>query len=189
MTLEAKPLMARLNDNLFTTLSSRASPREKGAWLMTRFGWMQVCFTRKGLTSLVFADRHACKSDSAFRGVFLQWLGLFQRADAPTQWGYLDLGGTKFQRLVWRELLEIPFGGRTSYGAIAAAIGRPKASRAVGSAVGANPVSILLPCHRVLPATGLSGNYRWGAQRKRALLEAEQDTGADLSALFEKSMK
>ncbi len=177
--------MARLNDNLFTTLVGHANPREMGCWFMTRFGWVQVRFTEKGLSDLVFADRYERKSDSVFREAFLAWLARFQTADSATKWAYLDLKGTDFQRLVWRQLLEVPFGERTSYGAIAAAIGRPKASRAVGSAVGANPVSILLPCHRVLPWNGLSGNYRWGADRKLALLDAEQESGSDLCALFQ----
>ncbi|WP_039756291.1 MGMT family protein, partial [Chromobacterium haemolyticum] len=71
---------------------------------------------------------------------------------------------------VWRALLSIPYGGFASYGQIAAAVGRPRAARAVGSAVGANPVAWLIPCHRVIRAEGALGEYRWGAERKVELI-------------------
>jgi len=157
--------------------------RTRLGWLRTRFGWLRARFTERGLAELVFEDGAA--GDPAFREAFLEWLVHFEAADVATKWGYLDLAGTDFQKSVWRRLLEIPYGGRTSYGQIAAEVGRPGASRAVGSAVGANPASLLVPCHRVLPSTGKSGNYRWGAHRKLALLDAEQDSGSDLRALFE----
>lgn len=85
----------------------------------------------------------------------------------------LDLHGSAFQRGVWQALLEIPFGRTVTYGDIAEKIGRPKAARAVGSAVAANPVSLLVPCHRVLPVSGKPGNYAWGAGVKKILLEIE----------------
>lgn len=185
LTLEGQKPMARLNDNLFTTLVNHAIPREMGCWLQTRLGWVQLRFSEKGLSDLVFVDDCEGQTDSVFRDAFLEWLQVFQAADAATQWDYLDLEGTDFQKSVWRELLAIPFGGRTSYGAIAEKLGRPKAHRAVGTAVGANPVSVLVPCHRVLPSTGKSGNYRWGADRKVALLDAEQERGSDLCVLFQ----
>lgn len=81
--------------------------------------------------------------------------------------------GTDFQTRVWRALMRIPMGGTISYGQIAAAIGNPQASRATGSAVGANPVSFLIPCHRVILSSGETGHYRWGADRKRTMLEWE----------------
>ena len=85
----------------------------------------------------------------------------------------LFVQGTKFQLKVWQALLEIPSGGRATYGDIAEAVGAPKASRAVGAAVGANMISLLIPCHRVILASGVIHNYRWGANRKRALLALE----------------
>jgi AraC family transcriptional regulator of adaptative response/methylated-DNA-[protein]-cysteine methyltransferase len=85
----------------------------------------------------------------------------------------IHVAGTEFQVRVWRELMRIPMGGTVSYGELAAAIGNPNASRATGSAVGANPVSFLIPCHRVIRATGETGRYHWGAGRKRAMLEWE----------------
>jgi AraC family transcriptional regulator of adaptative response/methylated-DNA-[protein]-cysteine methyltransferase len=83
------------------------------------------------------------------------------------------LRGTNFQVKVWEALLSIPPGRVASYGDVAAAIGRPTASRAVGGAVGSNPVSVLIPCHRVIRASGIIHNYRWGPTKKQALLAWE----------------
>lgn len=85
----------------------------------------------------------------------------------------LDLDGTDFQRAVWRALAAIACGTTTSYGALAAAIGRPGAARAVGAAVAANPVPIVLPCHRVLRSDGRLGGFAAGPAAKRWLLEHE----------------
>ena len=85
----------------------------------------------------------------------------------------LHLRGTNFQLKVWEALLAIPEGGTTSYGDLAGTIGRPSASRAVGTAVGDNPVAFLVPCHRVLRASGALGGYRWGLERKQAMLAWE----------------
>lgn len=86
----------------------------------------------------------------------------------------LHLTGTDFQISVWSELLNIPIGATTSYGILAERLNRPKACRAVGTAVGNNPVSILIPCHRVLRASGALGGYHWGLDRKIALLAWEE---------------
>lgn len=85
----------------------------------------------------------------------------------------LILKGTNFQIRVWRALLEIPPGTLLSYGDLAARLGRPSATRAVASAVGANPVAYLVPCHRVLRNSGAMGGYAWGTERKRALIAWE----------------
>ena len=85
----------------------------------------------------------------------------------------LDLQGTPFQRSVWKALLEIPAGETRSYGAIAAALGSASAVRAVGGAVGRNPVSVIVPCHRVVGSDGSLTGYAGGVDRKRALLELE----------------
>ena len=82
--------------------------------------------------------------------------------------------GTPFQLKVWAALLDIRPGQVRSYGGLARAIGHPAASRAVGMAVGANPIAYLIPCHRVIRETGLSGGYRWGAWRKQAMLLRER---------------
>ncbi len=81
--------------------------------------------------------------------------------------------GTDFQVRVWRALLQIPYGRLASYGQVAAAIGAPRAGRAVGSAVGRNAIGVLIPCHRVIRETGVITQYRWGAHRKRALIALE----------------
>jgi methylated-DNA-[protein]-cysteine S-methyltransferase len=87
----------------------------------------------------------------------------------------LDLaGGTPFQRSVWNALLEIPCGATTTYRALARAVGRPDAVRAVGSAVGRTPVPIIVPCHRALGSDGSLTGYRGGLRRKQALLDLER---------------
>jgi AraC family transcriptional regulator, regulatory protein of adaptative response / methylated-DNA-[protein]-cysteine methyltransferase len=89
----------------------------------------------------------------------------------------LDLRGTDFQLRVWEALRRIPRGGVTTYGELANAIGRPGAARAVGAAVGSNPVAYLVPCHRVLGRKGEMRGYRWGLPRKRLILDAEAVPG------------
>ena len=86
----------------------------------------------------------------------------------------IHVKGTNFQLKVWRALLAVPDGGVTTYGALAAAIDEPDASRAVGNAVGKNPISWLIPCHRVLRSTGALGGYAWGPDRKRVMLALER---------------
>ena len=85
----------------------------------------------------------------------------------------MDIRGTPFQFAVWDQLRAIPAGETRSYSEIAQRIGRPRAIRAVGTANGANPVSIIIPCHRAIRASGHLGGYRWGLDRKRKLLEME----------------
>lgn len=86
----------------------------------------------------------------------------------------IKLDGTPFQRLVWDYLLTIPYGQTRTYGQVAGALGRPKAARAVGGAVGRNPVSIAVPCHRVVPAAGGWGEYGGGRAAKKYLLQLEK---------------
>lgn len=85
----------------------------------------------------------------------------------------LDIQGTEFQRSVWKELRRIPLGATRSYADIAKAIGKPKATRAVANACGANPLPVLVPCHRVIAKDGSIGGYTGGLRIKRALLDAE----------------
>jgi AraC family transcriptional regulator, regulatory protein of adaptative response / methylated-DNA-[protein]-cysteine methyltransferase len=137
-----------------------------------------VCFLSFGSDATIdamFAELHATYPDASYR-----------RDDAATEataaaiFGpdarriTLDLHGTNWQIKVWQALLAIPPGTTISYGELAARIGNKDASRAVGSAVGANPVALLIPCHRVIQASGALHNYRWGAPVKRALLAWEQ---------------
>lgn len=82
----------------------------------------------------------------------------------------LHLKGTPFQIKVWETLLQVPTGTLTTYAQLAERTGNKLASRAVGSAVGANPVALLIPCHRVIKSTGDTGNYHWGSSRKQAII-------------------
>lgn len=97
----------------------------------------------------------------------------FSHAPQSPQALALHLKGTPFQLSVWRALLEIPFGRASSYKAIAAQIGKPKANRAVGSAVGKNPVFFIVPCHRVLAHGGGLGGYFYGLEKKQDILNWE----------------
>ncbi len=83
--------------------------------------------------------------------------------------------GTPFQHSVWQELLKIPANLPSNYGTIANQIGKPAASRAVGNAIGANSLCILIPCHRVLASSGKLGGFRWGTSRKQQLLDWEKE--------------
>ncbi len=95
----------------------------------------------------------------------------------------VKLGGTAFQREVWAALRAIPTGGTTTYGSLAVRLGRPKAMRAVGAANGANPISIIVPCHRVIGANAALTGYGGGIGRKRWLLRHEGAAFGDSGAL------
>lgn len=96
------------------------------------------------------------------------------RLDLP-----VDVRATAFQRRVWQELRRIPLGRTRSYGEIARILGRPTAARAVARACATNPVALVVPCHRVVPGAGGVGGYRWGAERKRKLLDRERAVAAE----------
>ena len=97
----------------------------------------------------------------------------------------LDLAGTEFQRKVWAALLSIPYGETRSYGQIAAQIGSPGASRAVGLANGHNPIGIIVPCHRVIGANGSLTGYGGGLNKKKQLLEMERNRLFPVATLFD----
>ncbi len=92
----------------------------------------------------------------------------------------LQLDGTEFQREVWQALLDVPYGQTASYRDIAMAIDRPTATRAVGAANGRNPLSIIVPCHRVIGADGTLTGYGWGTDRKQWLLEHERAVAGEV---------
>lgn len=94
--------------------------------------------------------------------------------DVPERPLHLHLRGTNFRIKVWQALLHIPPAHLISYGELARGVGTPRGSRAVGQAVGANPIAWLIPCHRVIQASGKLGNYHWGLARKRAMINWEQ---------------
>ena len=155
-------------------------------FLKTNWGILKIGIDLNRLSHVSFEDcsQERIHEDAHFREAFVNWLQDFQGATIDERWAALSPEGTDFQKQVWRALLEIPPCTTISYGAIATQVGRPKAYRAVGSAVGANPIALLIPCHRVVPASGGTGNYRWGSERKRALLKMENACNADFTQLF-----
>lgn len=163
------------------------STSEVEYFLETRWGTLRVGTDSNGINCVQFEDcpQERIHKDARFRDTFVSWLRAYQNASVDERWAALSLEGTEFQRSVWRALLEIPSGGRISYSEIARRVGRPKASRAVGAAVGANPIALLIPCHRVVYSSGGTGNYRWGPDRKQALLEMESACNNDLTKLFQ----
>ena len=115
------------------------------------------------------------RDDTLYREAKSQLLEYFagQRTDFDFS---MEMVGTDFQKSVWRELLAIPYGATTTYGALAKRIGRPRASRAVGAANGANPLSIVVPCHRVIGSTGGLTGFGGGVETKQYLLDLEKRT-------------
>jgi AraC family transcriptional regulator, regulatory protein of adaptative response / methylated-DNA-[protein]-cysteine methyltransferase len=143
----------------------------------TRHG---LCFAALGdsdraITSELRADypKATIHRDDALAGKWARAIAKNLGGGSPIQKLPLDIRGTPFQRSVWDQLRAIPRGATRSYTEIARRIGRPRAIRAVGTANGANPVAIVIPCHRALRASGHLGGYRWGLERKRRLLELE----------------
>jgi AraC family transcriptional regulator of adaptative response/methylated-DNA-[protein]-cysteine methyltransferase len=148
----------------------------------TPFGPILVASTPKGICHMAFADDeqralaalHETFPNAAYRQMadLLQQnaLYIFTHSWQQLKEVKLHLKGTAFQLKVWETLLKIPMGQLTTYGQIAGEIKQPGASRAVGTAIGSNPVAFLIPCHRVIQSTGLFGGYMWGPTRKTALI-------------------
>jgi AraC family transcriptional regulator of adaptative response/methylated-DNA-[protein]-cysteine methyltransferase len=149
------------------------------------FGLALVMATPRGLCGLAFADPG--EEAAALEDMTRRWPNarfaedrdatapLAARCFDPAEWVSdrplrVVMIGTDFEIRVWETLLDIPMGRATTYGRIAAHIGRPTASRAVGAAVGRNPMSFVVPCHRVVGSTGALTGYHWGLTRKRAML-------------------
>lgn len=173
-----------------------AAPAAPGRWRLrlgeTPFGPLVLTFSLKGLVSLEFpgeetpaplapAGAGAAVDPDPPPPAVLAYLGeassrlaeCFSGAQADFSSIPLDIAGTPFQLRVWQELTAIPWGSAISYGELARRLGRPGAARAVGQAVGANPIPIIIPCHRVIAANGSLGGYRGGPERKRRLLAHE----------------
>ena len=153
----------------------------------TTLGPMLVAATDKGVCCLSFNEGEAdlrarfpkadfVAANEAFRALFEQVTQAVEQpgsqADIP-----LDVKGTAFQQRVWQALREIPPGETRSYGELAAAVGNPKASRAVGGANGANNIAVLIPCHRVIASDGTLGGYAYGLTIKEELLRRERKPG------------
>jgi methylated-DNA-[protein]-cysteine S-methyltransferase len=145
-------------------------------------GTMTVAATEQGLAGLWFEGQrhepdHSAWPEQADHPVLRQAMRQLDDyfAGRPAVFDLpLDLAhGTSFQQAVWQALLAIPRGATTSYGGLCRELGQPSAMRAVGAAVGRNPISIVVPCHRVLGADGSLTGYAGGLERKRALLRLE----------------
>ena len=152
------------------------------SYAQTPFGNMLVASTSKGICHMAFGD----DEQKAFAELkqrfphagFRQMVDLIQQNALyifSHDWTKLDqiklhLKGTDFQLKVWESLLKIPMGGLSTYTNIAQEINNPKALRAVGTAIGQNPVAFLIPCHRVIQSAGTFGQYHWGATRKTAII-------------------
>jgi AraC family transcriptional regulator of adaptative response/methylated-DNA-[protein]-cysteine methyltransferase len=184
----------RLHD-LFVTHEAMSPGEWKtgGAGLEIRYGFHDSLFGRalvmitdRGLCGLAFADDEAGEPE-ALSDMTVRWPGAAYVQDVaatrdyaarifdPARWNPSEplrvvMIGTDFQIRVWEQLLEIPMGRLCTYADLARGIGAPKASRAVGAAVGRNPVSFVVPCHRAIGKSGALTGYHWGLTRKRAML-------------------
>ncbi len=131
-----------------------------------------------GIKSISLSKNNSPKSNGNIEKQLIEYLDGKRRIFKVK----LDLKGTPFQQKVWEALQEIPYGQTATYKDIAVKIGRPKAVRAVSNAVGANPIAIIIPCHRVICSNGSLGGYRWGARNKLKLLKLEALTSNDLTS-------
>ena len=156
----------------------------------TSLGRLLVAATERGVCRVMLGDNAAAleadlraefdaagvrqekggKLDGFVKAILSYLEGREPHLDLP-----LDIRATAFQRRVWQELQRIPFGETRTYTQVAKAIGQPKATRAVARACATNPAALVIPCHRVVREDGALGGYRWGAERKEALLDMERD--------------
>ena len=147
------------------------------------FGECCIVFSNDGICALTFPENHESAlydieqrfPETDFvqndeKAAFFSKL-IFQKREWPT----IHPIGPEFQQAVWNALQEIPIGDTTTYAKIADTINRPKAVRAVGTAIGANPIAFLIPCHRVIRTDGGLGGYRWGLEIKKMMLEWEKE--------------
>jgi len=151
----------------------------------TLFGKALIAWTRRGVNFLGFCEENG--AESTLLSLQKQWSSARFREDPGAAQCWLNdifsgsndkpielwLRGSPFQLQVWEALLEIPEGTHTTYGRLASRIGRPGAARAVGTAIGNNPVAWIIPCHRVIRQMGDMGGYRWGGFTKRAMIGYE----------------
>jgi AraC family transcriptional regulator of adaptative response/methylated-DNA-[protein]-cysteine methyltransferase len=153
----------------------------------TDFGKIIVGSTEKGICYIAFIEDEEKavadlskrleaakieKKQDSHHQIALQY---FQKEQTNLPEIKLHIKGTEFQMEVWKALLQLPFGKLASYNKIATQIGKPKASRAVGTAIGKNPIAYIIPCHRVVQTNGQLGGYMWGIERKAAILRWEHE--------------
>lgn len=160
------------------------------------FGEIFIATTQRGICQLAFVD-HGDR-DQALDNLHQQWSAARLRANSQQATKLADrlfdpprtldrplsllVPGTNFQVNVWQALMRIPSGSVTSYSEVATAVGRPKSARAVARAIAANPVALLIPCHRVIRNDGSISGYRWGSTRKHAILAWERAQHEDRQA-------
>jgi len=149
------------------------------------FGSLFIATTSRGICRLVFTETEKAglsdlrqtfpnaRIEQTTDPLLSSVLATFVEKDSKKSAPVLHLKGTAFQLQVWKALLAIPSGKLTTYGTVATQIQRPTAYRAVGTAIGANPIALLIPCHRVIQTNGLLGNYHWGVERKQHIIEWE----------------
>lgn len=155
----------------------------------TSLGMVGIGFTGRGVCFIQFGDcpeqlrtqleAEYPQAEIRDAGPDAEWVAELKQhieGRAPDLNLPLDIRATAFQQLVWNYLRRIPYGQTQSYGEVAAAIGRPHAARAVANACAANTVALAIPCHRVVRENGASGGYRWGEDRKAAILRRERET-------------
>ncbi len=160
----------------------------------TPFGYCLIATTARGICNLYFLDKTDEKTAEDY--LRIKWTNaeiirdqqmteeisdrIFNPFADHRSSLVLHVKGTNFQIQVWRALLRIPFAGITTYQGLAASIGRPTAARAIGNAIGSNPVGYLIPCHRVIRESGAMGGYRWGLERKTVILGWEASRNQNL---------
>lgn len=198
------PGLARLHDlQVSLEAASPGEIRSGGAgWVIrwgsgrTPFGQALLAWTPRGIARLSFVNAAGEGARELLEWLQREWPGaewkrderharrwlraMFQpgsllctAAGEPLRWQVL-VRGSPFQQKVWRALVELPAGRVVTYSGLARRIGSPRSARAVGAAAGDNPVAFLIPCHRVIQASGACGHYRWGAERKKAMLVWER---------------
>lgn len=144
-------------------------------YLESAFGTIEVCAGQAGITSIGFVQDRLKTTNKCFNTQ--QAVSQLEEYFAGNRVQFdlnLNAAGTEFQQQVWQQLMTIPYGQTCSYADIAKAINNPKAVRAVGAANGRNPLTIVVPCHRVIGSNGKLTGYAWGTSIKAGLLELEQ---------------
>lgn len=148
----------------------------------TPFGECCIAFSKDGIFALTFPEtRESAYADLEHRFPETEFFQndemaspyinqIFDKGEKP----HLHPIGTEFQLSIWNALQQVPKGKTSTYAQIAEAIGRPKAVRAVGTAIGANPIAFLIPCHRIIRSDGGLGGFRWGLECKKLMLEWEK---------------
>ncbi len=166
--------------------------KDGGANLEIRYSYHQspygevfIASTRRGICHLLFTDGELSAMERIRReypnatlaeseeSIHQEAADVIENGLGGEETIRLHLKGTPFQVAVWKALLRVPAGGAVTYAAVAESVEKPKAFRAVGSAVGRNPVALIIPCHRVIASTGVIGNYHWGSDRKAAMIGRE----------------